>query len=227
MIEVNTARPVYSNAIGDKLKRSPEKKAKTQENRAERAEKRSGRKAKRNAKKLIRMENKGKKKFFYPLTKIFGKKKKYKDGSTIEVPAENTVVVSTKDGKTASLDKTEIAKALNIPESQVTPAKVQEVVVNVPQASAGPAANETGTPVGEPVLAIPIKDEDVIITDDGSAYLSDDTQSQDEKLKNVADDDKEAQKKIKIGKILLISGVVIVVLGAVVYFMNKDSKAEK
>ena len=227
MIEVETARPVYSNAIGDKLKKSPEKKAKTQENRANRAEKRSGRKAKRNAKKLIRMENKGKKKFFYPLTKIFGKKKKYKDGSTIEVPAENTITVTTKDGKTASLDKTEIAKALNIPESQVTPAKVQEVVVNVPQSSAVVAAQETGTPAGEPVIAIEVKDADVTIAEDGSAYLSDDTQSQDEQLKNVADDDKAAQKKIKIGKILLISGVVIVVLGAVVYFMNQGEKPKK
>jgi hypothetical protein len=161
------------------------------------------------------------------LTKILGKKKKYKDGSSIEVPAANTVVVTTKDGKTASLDKTEIAKALNIPESEVTPAKVQEVVVNVPPSSAVVAAQETGTPSGEPVIAIEVKDADVTIADDGSAYLSDDTQSEDEKIKDVADDDKAKQKKIKIGRILLISGAVIVVLGAVVYFMNRNSKGTK
>jgi hypothetical protein len=227
MINVETSRPVYSNAIGDKLKRSPEKKAQSQANKAVRVEKRSGRKAKRNAKRLIRMEKLGKKKFFYPLTKILGKKKKYKDGSSIEVPAANTVVVTTKDGKTASLDKTEIAKALNIPESEVTPAKVQEVVVNVPPSSAVVAAQETGTPSGEPVIAIEVKDADVTIADDGSAYLSDDTQSEDEKIKDVADDDKAKQKKIKIGRILLISGAVIVVLGAVVYFMNRNSKGTK
>ena len=233
MIEVETTRPVYSNAEGDKKSRKvragsrKDSRTGVSEKQQSRDLKRANRKAKRNAKRLIRMEKQGKKKFFYPLTKIFGKKKKYKDGSTIEVPAENTVVVSTNDGRTASLDKTEIAKALNIPESQVTPAKVQEVVVNVPQASAGPAANETGTPSGEPVLAIPVKDEDVTIADDGSAYLSDDTQSQNEELKNVADDDKEAQKKKKIGKIILISGVVIIVLGAVVYFMNKGAKSKK
>jgi hypothetical protein len=220
MIEVETARPVYSNAIGDKLKRSPEKKAETK---AVRSQKKTDRKAKRNAKRLIRMENKGQKKFFYPLTKIFGKKKKYKDGSTIDVPAENTVVVSTKDGKTASLDKTEIAKALNIPESQVTPAKVQEVVVNVPATNAVVAAQETGTVGNDPVLAIEVKDAEVTITDDGSAYLSADTQLPGE-TKNVADDDKAAQKKIKIGKIILISGIAIVVIAGVIYFMNKGSK---
>ena len=220
MIEVETARPVYSNAIGDKLKRSPEKKAETK---AVRSQKKTDRKAKRNAKRLIRMENKGQKKFFYPLTKIFGKKKKYKDGSTIDVPAENTVVVSTKDGKTASLDKTEIAKALNIPESQVTPAKVQEVVVNVPATNAVVAAQETGTTGNDPVLAIEVKDAEVTVTDDGSAYLSADTQLPGE-TKNVADDDKAAQKKIKIGKIILISGIAIVVIAGVIYFMNKGSK---
>ena len=220
MISVETERPVYSNAIGDKLKRSPEKKSQSQ---AVRRQKRSDRKAKRNAKRLIRIENRGQKKFFYPLTKIFGKKKKYKDGSTIEVPAENTVVVSTKDGRTSSLDKTEIAKALNIPESQVTPAKVQEVVVNVPAASAVVAAQETGTPTNEPVLAIEVRDADVTVTDDGSAYLSDDTQSQEQDL-NVKDDDKAAQKKIKIGRIILISGIAIVVIAGVIYFMSKESK---
>lgn len=220
MIEVETARPVYSNAIGDKLKRSPENKAASQ---AVRGQKRTDRKAKRNAKRLIRMENKGQKKFFYPLTKIFGKKKKYKDGSTIDVPAENTVVVSTKDGKTASLDKTEIAKALNIPESQVTPAKVQEVIVNVPATETIAVGQETGLASPYPVLAVEVKDADITITDDGSAYLSADTQLPGE-TKNVADDDKAAQKKIKIGKIILISGIAIVVIAGVIYFMNKESK---
>ena len=220
MINVETARPVYSNAIGDKLKRSPEKKA---EVKTKRTENRSERRAKRNSKKLLRIEKRGGKKFFYPLTQIFSKKKKYKDGTSIDIPSDNVVTVKTASGKTAELDKVEIAKALNIPESQVTSAKVQEVVVNVPASTAGSAASETSTPAGDPVLAIEVKDADVTVTDDGSAYLSADTQLPGE-TKNVADEDQAAQKKIKIGKIILISGIVIVVVGSVLYFMNKNSK---
>lgn len=220
MISVETARPVYSNAIGDKLKRSPEKKA---ERKTKVSENRSKRRAKRNSKKLLRIENRGGKKFFYPLTQLFAKKKKYKDGTSIEIPKENIVAIKTTSGKTAELDKVEIAKALNIPVNQLTEQKIQEVVVNVPAATAGSAASETSTPSGDPVLAIEVKDADVTVTDDGSAYLSADTQLPGE-TKNVADEDKEAQKKIKIGKIILISGAVIIVVGAILYFVNKEQK---
>lgn len=220
MIQVETARPVYSNANGDKPKRTPEKKLQTK---IQRTEKRSERRAKRNSKKLIRIEKRGSKKFFYPLTQILGKKKKYKDGTSIEIPKENLVVIKTTSGKTAELDKVEIAKALNIPVSQLTDQKIQEVVVNVPAATAGSAASETSTPVGEAVLAIEVKDADVTVTDDGSAYLSADTQLPGE-TKNVAEDDEAAQKKMKIGKVILISGIVIVAVGTILYFVSKSSK---
>ena len=251
MINVETTRPVYSSFNADKVStRKTKAENKLAENQktlaATKAKRDAGekltkeerkafgkasvgqafnkRKAKRNAKKLLRVSKPGGTKFFYPLTQLFGKKKKNKDGTTTDIAPENSVVVKNSAGKTTELDKVELAKALDIPVSQVTPAKVQEVVVNVPAATAGSVtASETSTPAGEPVLAIEVKDANVTIADDGSAYLSSETQLPGE-TKNVADEDKEAQKKAKIGKIILISGAIIVVVGAILYFVNKEQK---
>lgn len=176
------------------------KKAERTQKRAERKEirvdRRAKRKAKRQAKRLLRAKDKtGRKKWFYPISRVFKGKKKQKDGKIVEVSPEN--VVTTSNG--AQFDKTEIAMATGIPASQVTPQITEQILVTPPQSSTNVTENTTLSPFianqdnlaknpnasAEEVLSAittiwaPVNDNrEIVQGDDGGMYVSDETISQ-------------------------------------------------
>lgn len=159
--------------------------------RIQRKENRQGRKASRTAKRLLRAKDKnGKKRWFYPITRIFNGKKVNKDGTVEAVAASD--IVTTSNG--AQFDKKEIAAAAGVSTAQVTSQMVEQTAVssnpnqtvteetklspmvarpNEPAANTDPSAD----PVNKmTTIYYPVSDnKQVTQTSDGATYLSEET----------------------------------------------------
>jgi hypothetical protein len=186
---------------------------KRQERQAVRQEKRATRKAKRLARKLLRAKDRtGRKKWFYPISRVFKGKKRQSDGTIVDVAP--TDIVTTRNG--AQFDKNEISKATGVPPQQVTTQLVESVVVTNPQPSTQPTENSTLTPfIQQPpetafsesksveeflssmtmVYAPVSENKELVQGDDGAMYMSDETTSQEEPP--ITDEEFEALKKKK------------------------------
>jgi hypothetical protein len=113
----------------EREKRQAERKQTRGEKKVVRQENRAERKARRQANRLLRAKDKtGKKRWFYPISRIFNGKKYKKDG-TVEVVAASDIV-TTSSG--AQFDKKEISIATGIPANQVTAQTVEANAVVTP-----------------------------------------------------------------------------------------------
>lgn len=169
-------------------KRRAERKETRGENRAVRQGNRAERKAKRKANRLLRAKDKtGKKRWFYPIARVFNGKKYKKDG-TVEVVAASDIV-TTSSG--AQFDKKDISAATGTPANQVTAQTVEANAVMTP-ANTTVTENTTLSPFiaaqSENVAATtdptakmstiyyPVSDnKEVTQTSDGATYLSEET----------------------------------------------------
>jgi hypothetical protein len=176
----------------EREKRQAERKDTRGKNKVERKDKRAERKARRQANRLLRAKDKtGKKRWFYPISRVFNGKKYKKDG-TVEVVAASDIV-TTSSG--AQFDKKEIAAATGIPAAQVTAQTVEANAVITPANItvtenttlspfvAAPAENIPANtdPTTEQIAkmstaSLPIADtKEVTQTSDGATYLSEET----------------------------------------------------
>jgi hypothetical protein len=159
--------------------------------RIQRKENRQIRKASRTAKRLLRAKDKnGKKRWFYPINRVFNGKKVNKDGTVEAVAASD--IVTTSNG--AQFDKKEIAAAAGVSTAQVTSQMVEQTAVssnpnqtvteetklspmvarpNEPAANTDPSAD----PVNKmTTIYYPVSDnKQVTQTSDGATYLSEET----------------------------------------------------
>jgi hypothetical protein len=230
MIQVETERPVYSNASGKlkekiksisgniKEKRGERKELrKSSVNRQERIAKRdsrkstrienrairkANRKAKRNARKLERKNTPKGEKFTFKLSKIFKKDKKSekKNQDGSVSVVPEKSIVTTPTG---SYDKIEVSKATGVTPEQVTPEFI--------------AKNSVTTPSGEVSVIVP----DSLVGQDsqGDTYLAEDLQDENEKQKDVNDDDNKKRGLSTTQKVLLFGGigVAVIVVGVILY----------
>lgn len=176
----------------EREKRQAERKDTRGKNKVERKDKRAERKARRQANRLLRAKDKtGKKRWFYPISRVFNGKKYKKDG-TVEVVAASDIV-TTSNG--AQFDKKEIAAATGIPANQVTAQTVEANAVITPanttvteNTTLSPfiaaqtenvATNTNTTPeqiAKMSTVVLPIADnKQVTQTSDGATYLSEET----------------------------------------------------
>lgn len=187
-----------ANKLAEKEQKKQDRTKKRTERKELRQEKRAVRKAKRQAKKLLRAKDKtGRKKWFYPISRVFKGKKKQADGTIVEVDPKN--IVTTTSG--AQFDKTEISNATGIPVNQVTDKTAEQILVTSPQDSATVSENTTLSPfiakrddvttnpnaTAEEVLNsittvyAPVNEnKEVVQGEDGAIYMSDETTSQEE-----------------------------------------------
>lgn len=176
----------------ERAKRQAERKDTRGKNKVERKDKRAERKAKRKANRLLRAKDKtGKKRWFYPIARVFKGKKRLKDGTVEEVAS--TDIVTTSSG--AQYDRKDVSIATGIPAAQVTALTIETQGVTIP-ANTTVTENttlssfisrppETVSETAEPtiadiskmsVLSIPIPDSTQITqTSDGATYLSEET----------------------------------------------------
>lgn len=231
MLQVQTDRPVYSNAKGDGLaklkgmlpkgKTDAEKataKTTRESNKKERVDKRAtnkaNRKAKRNSSPLTKIGGKFVKKI-KKIVNFKGKKiKTNPDGSTTEVAAKNVVV--TPQGE---YDKVEVARALNVTPEQVTPELILKTSVATQVSNTG-IANPTivsANPSAD--LAIVVPAELMETGTDGNPYLSVDLQEADKPDEDVAKEEQAKQPLVKWEKIMLVSGITLaaIVIGIIAY----------
>jgi hypothetical protein len=184
----------------DREKKKEARTLKRTERKEVRQEKRATRKAKRTAKKLLRAKDKmGRKKWFYPISRVFKGKKKQKDGTIVDVDPQN--VVTTKSG--AQFDKTEISTATGVPVTQVTPQMAEQILVSTPEGSATVSENTTLSPfiakrddvstnpnaTAEEVLNsittvyAPVNEnKEIVLGEDGSMYMSEETSQYEEPI---------------------------------------------
>ena len=176
----------------EREKRQAERKDTRGKNKVERKDKRAERKARRQANRLLRAKDKtGKKRWFYPISRVFNGKKYKKDG-TVEVVAASDIV-TTSSG--AQFDKKEIAAATGVSTAQVTAQMVEANAVVTPanttvteNTTLSPfvaaqtenvAANTNTTPeqiAKMSTVVVPIADnKQVTQTSDGATYLSEET----------------------------------------------------
>lgn len=180
----------------EREKRQAERKDTRGKNKVERKDKRAERKARRQANRLLRAKDKtGKKRWFYPISRVFNGKKYKKDG-TVEVVAASDIV-TTSSG--AQFDKKEIAAATGIPANQVTAQTVETNAVVAPanttvtenttlspfvaaqteNVAANTNTNTNTTPeqiAKMSTVVVPIADnKEVTQTSDGATYLSEET----------------------------------------------------
>lgn len=176
----------------ERAKRQAERKETRAGKREVRQENRAVRKAKRQANRLLRAKDKtGKKRWFYPIARVFKGKKRLKDGTVVEVAS--TDIVTTSSG--AQYDRKDVSIATGIPAAQVTALTIETQGVTIP-ANTTVTENTTLSPfisrppekvseTAEPtiediskmsVLSIPIPDNTQITqTADGATYLSEET----------------------------------------------------
>jgi hypothetical protein len=196
----------------DREKKKEARTLKRTERKEVRQEKRATRKAKRQAKRLLRAKDKtGRKKWFYPISRVFKGKKKQKDGTIVDVDPQN--IVTTKSG--AQFDKTEISTATGVPVTQVTPQMAEQILVSTPQGSATVSENTTLSPfiskrddvstnpnaTAEEVLNsittvyAPVNEnKEIVLGEDGSMYMSEETSQYEEEI---TDEEFEALNKKK------------------------------
>ena len=232
----------------DREKKKSERTQKRTERKEVRQEKRAIRKAKRQAKRLLRAKDKtGRKKWFYPISRVFKGKKKQKDGTIVDVDPKN--IVTTTSG--AQFDKTEIATATGVPVDQVTAKTAEQVLVTNPQGSATVSENTTLSPfvakrddvttnpnaTAEEVLNsittvyAPVNDnKEVVQGEDGATYMADETTSQEEPPISEEEfnamtkkSDKEPKKGLGVWGWVGVSAIIVGLgIGAVlIYKMSK------
>lgn len=223
MITVETINPVYSNAEGDKTKKTlkdrlAESKANYQKNKPERENiqnqkeserkknrqermdnrsiRRSARKKKRNARKLERINTPQGEKFLFkliPLKKNGTKAEKTNPDGTKQEIPAKDIV-STPQG---DFDKKEVAKASGLPEEQITPLTLKKVSVIAP--------------TGEVKIAVPT----ALVGQDnnGDSYLNVELQDENEKEKDVVKEEMDSRNPLKkYEKIILWGGIALVVI---------------
>lgn len=224
-----------------------ERKVTRAENKGERKEKRAERKARRQANRLVRAKDKtGKKRWFYPIARVFNGKKRLKDGTVVEVAA--TDIVTTSNG--AQYDKKDVSIATGIPAAQVT-AKTVETNAVVTPANTTVTENTTLSPfVAAPVenipantdptaeqiakmstASLPISDtKEITQTSDGATYLSEETipmeePEVDEDVNMRLKDKKEDKKGLGVWGWVGISAIVVG-LGVATVLLLKMSKGK-
>lgn len=216
------------------------------ENKVERKEKRAERKAKRQANRLVRAKDKtGKKRWFYPIARVFNGKKRLKDGTVVEVAA--TDIVTTSNG--AQFDKKEIAAASGVSPAQVTAQMVEQTAVssnpnqtvteetklspmvarpNEPAATTDPSADPTKN---MSTIYYPVSEnKQVTQTSDGATYLSEETipmeePEVDEDVEMRKKDSKEDKKGLGVWGWVGISAIVVG-LGVATVLLMKMSKGK-
>jgi hypothetical protein len=216
MITVETINPVYSNAEGDKTKKTlkdrfSDRKKEFDSNQSDRIAnrgknrtdrklnreiKRTARKKKRNARKLEKINTPQGEKFLFkliPLKKNGTQAEKTNpDGTKQEIPAKD--IVSTPQG---DFDKKEVAKASGLPEEQITPLTFKKVSVLAP--------------TGEVKIAVPT----ALVGQDnnGDSYLNVELQDENEKEKDVVKEEMDSRNPLKkYEKIILWGGIALVVI---------------
>jgi hypothetical protein len=202
--------------------RSVERREARQKARSERKEARfqrnKDRKAKRNAKKLVLIKKSGQEKYFFPISRIRLGKKKYKDGSETPIAQKDQVAITTPQGETAVVDKTEVAKAMGVSPNTLTNADIQKAVTVIPQtvvAEQGVSA-EVNQNMNEPVLAINVPENNVETAGDGELYVTSDLQATAEPQKDVKDEERGLSKTQKI-VLWSAVGVATIIVGFIIY----------
>jgi hypothetical protein len=192
------------------LARSERKEARFQRN--------ANRKAKRNSKKLVLIKKQGKERYFFPISRIRLGKKKYKDGSESTIPQNEQVNITAPNGENIVVNKREIARALGVPTSKLTPLEIQRAITVIPQSVAVQQGvnTEVNQNVNEPVIAVNVPDNNVETAGDGELYLTDDLQNTEDELIDVAAEERGLTKNQKI--VLWTGlGLATLLLGYVVY----------
>lgn len=173
---------------------------------------RTNRKANRNAKKLTLIKTSRGDKFFFPLSRVRLGKKKYKDGTEVQVKPEDQIkVVDQQTKEVVTLDKKEIANALDKPVAEVTNSDAQQMIqkLNLEISELKRLQAETGDKPTETPYGLLVDDSKVEVVEDGDAYLKNQTQDKDKTTEDV----KEKEKGLsKTQKIVLWSGVGVATL---------------
>jgi len=229
MITVQTDYPVYSNVKGDKKARQP-KETKTNKN--------QDRKAKRNARRLIRVTRKnGKKVFVYPLTKLkpISKfsggdgnttivpvvaqpteyTKTFPDGTSITIPANRVFVHST-----GVYDKNDIAQIFNVDPSILTQQMIDAYIVGMPPASKNATQTTETDANANSDTGIVVPDKNVVVDDNGNAFVDKETQPKAEPDKDVKDEQKDQKSSMQK---YFIWGGIILAIGVIGYFVLKQT----
>lgn len=195
----------------DREKKKLERTQRKSEKKEVRQEKRAVRRAKREAKRLLRAKDKtGRKRWFYPISRVFKGKKKQADGTIVDVNPNN--VVTTSNG--AQFDKTDIAKATGVSPESVTSQTAEQILVSNNQGGATISENTTLSPfvarreetaldpnaTAEQVLGsittvyAPVNEsKEIVQGEDGAIYMSEETTSQEEPP--ISDEEFNAMKK--------------------------------
>jgi hypothetical protein len=186
---------------------------------------RTTRKANRNAKKLTLIKTSRGDKFFFPLSRVRLGKKKYKDGTEVQVkPEEQVKVFDQQTKEEVILDKKEIANALDKPVAEVTNTDAQQMIqkLNLEISELKRLQAETGDKPTETPYGLMVDDSKVEVVEDGEAYLKNQTQDKDKTTEDVKDKEKGLSKTQKI---VLWSGVGVATL-LVGYLIYKAVKKQ-
>jgi hypothetical protein len=234
---------IKQQRLQDRTKLKEERDSRLAQKKQERQTRRADRKAKRNAKRLLRLRDKtGKEKIFYPLTRLRRNQKNqivkvYPDGTETIVKQENVVSITTQEitpsgpkSVTTELDKTEVAKALNVAPSQVTPELVQVKTTEIKKEEAPVQAQETKTTQFENVVAVEITPENVVTDAQGNDVLATETQDVTATDVNLVDENKknndEESKGLSLTAKIAIGVVSATLLGIIGYMIYKTSKSK-
>ena len=233
----------------EREKRQAERKDTRGKNKVERKDKRAERKARRQANRLLRAKDKtGKKRWFYPISRVFNGKKYKKDG-TVEVVAASDIV-TTSSG--AQFDKKEIAAATGVSTAQVTAQMFEANAVVTPanttvteNTTLSPfiaaqtenvATNTNTTPeqiAKMSTVVVPIADnKQVTQTSDGATYLSEETipmeepeVDEDVNMRLKTQQEEEPKKGLGLWGWVGISAIVVGLgVGAVLLYKMSSSK---
>lgn len=235
---------IKQERLTDRAKLKAERDARLKQQKEQRQQRRADRKAKRNAKKLLRLRGKeGKEKIYYPLTRLRRNKnnqlvKVYPDGKETIVKPENVVTTTTTNitpqgpkTVTVELDKNEVAQALNVAPSQVTPELLQVKKAEIPTNQAPVQANETKTSQFENVLAVEVTPENVVTDAQGNDVLATETQDVQSKEIDVVDENKtkndEQPKGLSLTTKIVIGVVSVGLLSVVGYMIYRTAQSKK
>jgi hypothetical protein len=187
---------------------------------------RTNRKASKNAKKLTLVKTSRGDKFFFPLSRVRLGKKKYKDGTEAKVKTEDQItVIDPKTQETVVLDKKEIANVLDKPVAEVTTPDAQKMIeqLNLEIAELKRLQLETGDKSNENPYGVLVDDSKIEVTEDGEAYLKNQTQDKDKKDEDIKLKENGLTKTQKI--VLWSAGVVVVgIVGFLIYRAVKNKQ---
>jgi hypothetical protein len=206
-----------------KKEEKPERVKLTRDQKQEgRSQRREERKAKRTAKRLIKVNEGGKRKFLFPLTRVRNGKKKNADNTVTTVEAQNIVTIP----NVGDFDKMEILKATKIDFVNITPETVLRQSTMITPASNPSSANESDTQSTENIVAIEVPEEKVTVADDGIAYASGDVNREEAPVDGTLPGDEKKgwwSEQKKATKVFVIAGSLAVV-GTIVYLVIKNRR---